>query len=178
MTTPILAIIGYKETGKTTLIEDLTKEFSSRGYKVGAVKHIPHPDFTIDTPNTDTWRYAQANAKVVVAVSPSEIAVIRRVPEADISLDTALKFIVPNEVDLIIIEGFKQQTKDRTDIPKIIVLNAKAEVSFLESYVNIIMAIADDPLKKYNAKIPFFTLKEIEKIADIIEATFPEMKAK
>ena len=165
---PILAVMGNKDTGKTALIEELLKEFSRRGYKVGAVKHIPHPDFTIDTPNTDTWRYVNANAKVAAAVSPDEITIIRKIPKADASLDIVLKHINPDEVDLIIIEGFKEQSKDIAHIPKILIVKSKDEIIPPGLQINEIV-IADSP--QDNSKIPYFPPEEIKRIADMFEST-------
>ncbi len=171
MNSPKVAVIGTKDGGKTRLIEALTRELSKRGYKVETVKHIPHTDFTIDTPNTDTWRHAQAGARTVVAVSPHEIVVIRKALEADASLDEALKLTESDEVDIVIIEGFKRQIKDRLDIPKIVVLKSKDDVHFLDSQKNVIMAVTDTP-EDYNLNLPCFTYEEIKRIVDILEAIF------
>ncbi|MBS7635908.1 molybdopterin-guanine dinucleotide biosynthesis protein MobB [Candidatus Bathyarchaeota archaeon] len=47
-TATVIAVLGSKESGKTTTIEALTRELTRRGYKVAAVKHIPERDFTIE----------------------------------------------------------------------------------------------------------------------------------
>jgi len=75
---PAIAVVGRKNSGKTRVIEILTIELTKRGYKVAAVKHVPKKDFTIDTEGRDTWRFANAGAKIVVAVSPMEIATIEK----------------------------------------------------------------------------------------------------
>ncbi|MDX1776336.1 MAG: molybdopterin-guanine dinucleotide biosynthesis protein MobB, partial [Desulfobulbales bacterium] len=36
---PVIAIIGKKNCGKTTLIEKLIPEFIGLGYRVGTIKH-------------------------------------------------------------------------------------------------------------------------------------------
>ncbi|HCW93969.1 MAG TPA: molybdopterin-guanine dinucleotide biosynthesis protein B, partial [Flexistipes sinusarabici] len=39
---PVLSIVGSSDCGKTTLLENLIRELSGRGYKVGTIKHDVH----------------------------------------------------------------------------------------------------------------------------------------
>ena len=73
-----IAVVGTKKSGKTTTIENLTRELTKRGYKVATIKHINEPDFTIDTLGKDTWRYAQAGAKTIISVATNETAIIQK----------------------------------------------------------------------------------------------------
>lgn len=52
----IITISGVKNSGKTTLIEKLLKEFCADGLRVAVLKHDGH-DFTCDIPGTDTYRF-------------------------------------------------------------------------------------------------------------------------
>ena len=56
----VIAVVGTKGSGKTTTIEYLISRLSDEGYKVGSIKHVHHPDFSIDTDGTDTWRHTRA----------------------------------------------------------------------------------------------------------------------
>jgi len=67
---PVIAIIGKKNCGKTTLIEKLIPEFIDLGYRVGTIKHH-HGTMSMDQPGKDTWRHKQAGAHAVVLSSPS-----------------------------------------------------------------------------------------------------------
>ena len=42
-----IAVIGWKNSGKTTLVSNLTNYYSNKGIKVGVVKHAHH-NFDID----------------------------------------------------------------------------------------------------------------------------------
>ena len=57
----IITISGVKNSGKTTLIEKLLKEFCADGLRVAVLKHDGH-DFTCDIPGTDTYRFSAAGA--------------------------------------------------------------------------------------------------------------------
>lgn len=116
----IVAVVGRSGSGKTVTIEYLIGQFSVEGYRVGAIKHVHHSGFTIDTEGKNTWRYAQAGAKVVVAVSPNEVAIIKKtLQEADVShIVETLK----NEesLDIIFIEGHHKLIAKRSDVLKIL----------------------------------------------------------
>jgi molybdopterin-guanine dinucleotide biosynthesis protein B len=117
---PILAVVGPSGSGKTTLIEYLVRNLSKEGIKIGTVKHVHHQGFTIDTENKDTWKHAKAGAQVVICVSPNEIAKIRRKKSTENDLVLALESLKNENLDFIIIEGFRTLTSKNIRIPKIV----------------------------------------------------------
>ncbi|MFR7443500.1 MAG: molybdopterin-guanine dinucleotide biosynthesis protein B [Sellimonas intestinalis] len=59
---PVLfGVAGDKNTGKTTLMEELIRRLTNRGWKVAAIKHDGH-DFEADREGTDSWRHYHAGA--------------------------------------------------------------------------------------------------------------------
>ena len=68
MTTAVIGVAGWKNSGKTTLIVRLVTELRRRGYRVATVKHAHH-DFDIDKPGADSFRHRQAGA-MEVAITP------------------------------------------------------------------------------------------------------------
>lgn len=69
MSSPIIMVAGFKNSGKTTLIENLVKDIVSIGRKVAVVKHVYHSDFEVDHEGKDTWRFTKSGAQCVVAIS-------------------------------------------------------------------------------------------------------------
>ena len=63
----LVAVVGGKHSGKTTVIEHLNRELKSRRYHVGTIKEMVRVP-TLDTPATETDRYTRAGAEVIVAV--------------------------------------------------------------------------------------------------------------
>lgn len=118
----IFAVVGSKKTGKTTTIEYLTRQLAKEGLKVGAIKHIHTSHFSIDTPKKDTFRYAQAGAKIIVGAADGEIAVIKKINEPDESfhLQEILNFIEKENLDVVFLEGFHSTIAQRKDIHKIV----------------------------------------------------------
>ena len=57
----VFGIVGWKNSGKTTLVERLVAEFVRRGWRIATVKHAHH-DADIDHPGTDSFRHRAAGA--------------------------------------------------------------------------------------------------------------------
>ena len=70
----IVAVVGGKHSGKTTVIESLIAELKCRGYRVGAIKEMVRIP-TLDTPATETDRYTSAGAEVIAAVPRHETVI-------------------------------------------------------------------------------------------------------
>ena len=112
-----IAVIGSKNSGKTTLVSKLVNYFSSQSIKVGVIKHAHH-SFEIDHPNTDSYKIRKSGAYKTTIVSDKRLAFIEeRANENEIDLNSLMDM---NEgCDVIIFEGFKK----RKEIPKIEVFN-------------------------------------------------------
>ena len=54
--TKLIGIVGWKNSGKTTLIERLVARFAGEGLRVATNKHAHH-DFDIDHSGKDSWRH-------------------------------------------------------------------------------------------------------------------------
>jgi molybdopterin-guanine dinucleotide biosynthesis adapter protein len=98
----------------------LISHLSNEGYRIGSIKHVHHEGFTMDKEGTNTWRYAQAGSKVIAAISPDEIAIIKKTDAALNDLDQVIGLLEKEQLDIIIIEGFHSLIARREDIPKII----------------------------------------------------------
>jgi molybdopterin-guanine dinucleotide biosynthesis protein B len=115
----VVAVFGYKKSGKTHLIERLVKEVSNLGYRVSVIKHIHHGDFDVDIEGKDTWRFLRAGAVGVSGISRLRLYLnirINEYPDIDEIIETLGKYS-----DIIFIEGLKNILGHRTDIYKIAV---------------------------------------------------------
>jgi molybdopterin-guanine dinucleotide biosynthesis protein B len=116
----VIAAVGTSGSGKTTTLEYLISNLAAEGYRVGSIKHIHHKGFTMDREGTNTWRYAKAGSKVIVAISPDEIAVIKKTDAALNDLDQIIELLEREQLDIIFLEGFHGLIAKRKDVPKII----------------------------------------------------------
>jgi molybdopterin-guanine dinucleotide biosynthesis adapter protein len=165
----IVAVVGSSESGKTTAIEAIIKGLTKKGYTVASAKRIPETDFTIDTEGKDTWRHAKAGASTVLSVAPNELTVIKKVDTTKYKLEQLVAEL-PDETDVIIIEGFKSLIGQDMTIPKIVATKTDDEISdALERYKNILTFIGHAPDRKTETEIPFIdALKEPEKLVDLV----------
>jgi len=165
----VVAVIGRKKSGKTAIIELLTKELVGRGYKVAAVKHIPEPKFTIDQEGKDTWRFVQAGATTVISVSEHEIATIERMNTNDISLERILQKCKDN--DLVLIEGFRDLVSKNSEIAKILIVTSADETAKdLKTFHPAIALTGITRPRMAKTNIPFVNLsKNPKKLADLVE---------
>jgi molybdopterin-guanine dinucleotide biosynthesis protein B len=167
----VIAVIGGKKSGKTTAIELLIKELTRRGYRIAAVKHIPEPNFTMDEEGKDTWKYAQAGAVTIIAVSSQEIATIEKVAPASFSLKKVLQKC--RDCDLVFLEGFRDLVVNDSRIDKILVVSSAEEVAKdMKKFHPIIALTGPVQLRKAERHIPYVNvLENSKKLADLIERT-------
>lgn len=102
----VFGVTGWKNTGKTTLMERLVTQIAGRGLTVSTVKHAHHAT-EIDHPGRDSFRHRTAGAHEVIVASPVRWALmheLRGAPEP--ALDQLLAHLAP--VDLVLIEGYKR----------------------------------------------------------------------
>lgn len=109
---PMVAIIGRKHSGKTTLVVRLAAELHRRGHRVMTIKHGAHT-FNIDPASTDTYRhYHEGHAERVAMVAPDKFALVMRWSEELSAEEIASRYM--SDADLVLCEGFK-----RSALPKI-----------------------------------------------------------
>ncbi len=167
----LIAVVGSSESGKTTAIESLIKGLIEHGYTVASAKRIHEPDFTIDAEGKDTWRQANAGASVVLSVAPKELAIIKKIETRNYALEQLIAEI-PDEPDIIIIEGFKSLVGQDMTIPKIVATKTDQEISeALEKYSNILAFIGYIPKQKKKIEIPFIDIiTEPEKLVELVNS--------
>ncbi len=133
----VFGIIGWKNTGKTHLVERLVTALVKRGYRVATIKHAHH-SFDIDHKGRDSYRHRMAGASQVMVVSDSRFALMGEglgeggVPD----LSTLLAKLEPT--DFVLLEGFKTAPlpkiecyrggADSADTPNLLAQNDKTIV--------------------------------------------------
>jgi molybdopterin-guanine dinucleotide biosynthesis adapter protein len=109
----IYGVIGWKNSGKTSLMERLVAEITGRGFSVSTVKHVHH-DVDLDQPGKDTFRHRAAGAREVVLASANRFALMseHRGPEPDLA--AILARLAP--VDLVLVEGYKRDSHRKVEV--------------------------------------------------------------
>lgn len=156
----VLLVVGGKKSGKTTLIEKLIPELCGRGYRIGTVKHHHSSSpLDVDRAGKDSWRHRKAGARFVALVSPTEVATFQNTEEAT-PLDEVLGSLI--SVDLVLVEGFRAESKPRIQIRGGLTQNAS-------SYAKDEYLLALVSPENSNGEVPCFRPDEIRPLADLIE---------
>ena len=153
----VFGVTGWKNAGKTTLVERLVAEFVRRGWRVSTIKHAHH-DVDVDQPGRDSYRHRAAGAGEVAVVGGLRYAIMRE--QAEATLAEILARLAP--ADLVLIEGYKRESH-----PKIEVRAGQAP-SLAAEDPNVV-AIASD-VQPAETHLPWFRRDDIAGIADFIVA--------
>lgn len=130
--THIVQIVGYKNTGKTTLMKLLVHHFSEQKMKVGTLKHHGHGG-DIDLPeNTDSTSQFKAGS----LISGVQGETLTQLTFHNIPIDELVNMY---PVDLLLIEGFKE-----ADYPKIVLLKSRKELSLVDDLTHILAVGTQD----------------------------------
>jgi molybdopterin-guanine dinucleotide biosynthesis adapter protein len=154
-------IIGWKNAGKTSLMERLVAECVARGLRVSTVKHVHH-DVDLDQPGKDSYRHRAAGAREVILASAQRFALMGEHRAGEPPLADLLARLAP--VDLVLVEGYKRDLH-----PKIEVWRAAAGHDLIQPSDPTIRAVATDsdlpPLS-----VPQLDLNDTRAVADFILA--------
>ncbi|EAC7885452.1 molybdopterin-guanine dinucleotide biosynthesis protein B [Listeria monocytogenes] len=136
----ILQIIGFKNSGKTTLLNALIRASRKENYTVSAIKHDVH-DFSVDHAGTDSYSFQESGAAAVVIANSRQYAVME---QTGIDLKTAIQKLP--ESDIILIEGYKEGP-----FPKIILIREQAEIKLLKNSKAVYKIATHNPALKKEA---------------------------
>jgi molybdopterin-guanine dinucleotide biosynthesis protein B len=157
---PVVSIVGQSGSGKTTYLEKLIGELTSRGYRIATIKHAAGGISYSDS-DKDSGRHIQAGSEVTIVSTPSRAVLVRPVAR-ELSLSELVQML-GEDYDLILTEGFKHG-----DAPKIEV--HRHEVGAPLSEVKKIIARVTDQPQEDN--IRQFAFGEVKELADLLESGF------
>ena len=156
----VYGIVGWKNSGKTTLVERLVIEITGRGFTVSTVKHAHHT-FDVDHEGKDSYRHRSAGAQEVLLASRNRWALMHEIRnEAEPPLSEFLEKLAP--VDLVLIEGYK-----RDGHAKIEAHRAETKQNLLANEDLTITAVASN-YGVDGLSVPQFDLDDVDGIASYI----------
>jgi len=157
----VYGVVGWKNAGKTGLMERLVTEITGRGFTVSTVKHAHHT-FDVDHAGKDSHRHRIAGATEVMLASRNRFALMHELRDEDEpTLNWLLTRIAP--VDLVLIEGYKRDAH-----PKIEAHRAEPGNPLIAPDDPTIRAVASDVALELDR--PVFDLNDTVAIADFILA--------
>ncbi|MNJ56968.1 Molybdopterin-guanine dinucleotide biosynthesis adapter protein [compost metagenome] len=165
---PVIQIVGYKNSGKTTLIGKLLEILNAMNLRVAVIKHDVH-GFEADRESTDTFRHRRAGAVATAITSPWRTAIIE---EQETQLSELIKRFA--DYDMTIVEGFKQEC-----YPKIVLIRNDEDLTLLKELTNIQAVVfrqeAEECLdndgtggRLVRPDLPCYSIDDVEEIAKLI----------
>ncbi|KXY44596.1 molybdopterin-guanine dinucleotide biosynthesis protein B [Bacillus mycoides] len=129
----ILQIVGYQNSGKTTLVEKMVHALTEREMKVATIKHHGHGGFP-EVAQKDSERHRKAGA-VVSSVEGAGLLSLSSLRD-EWSLQEIIRLYEFFEVDMILIEGYKAE-----NYPKVVLLRSAEDAELLHKVENIAAVI-------------------------------------
>ena len=155
----VFGITGWKNTGKTGLVERLVTELSFRGFTVSTIKHAHH-SFDVDYQGRDSYRHREAGACEVLLSSGNRWALMHELRGADeMSLADLLSKLTP--VDVVLVEGFKTEGHEKLECHR-----ASTSTMVIGRADDTIIGIASDI--ELDVELQFFDLNDTKVIADFM----------
>ena len=160
---PVLGFCAYSGTGKTTLLKQLIPELSHRGLRVAVIKHAHH-NFDIDIPGKDSFEMRKVGAKQMLVASHVRWALMTEDKvEGDPDLVHLLSKIEVNDIDIVLVEGFK-----KLPLPKIELYRAAHGKEFIHSHDDNVLAVACCQETHLPENVKRLDLNNVEQIADYV----------
>ncbi len=150
----ICQIVGYKKSGKTTVMNSLIRYFSSSEMKVGTLKHHGHggePDVVEDT---DSTMHIESGS-LVSGVQGENITQLTF--DVKMELDKLIQLYSNFPIDLLLVEGYKNAS-----YPKILLVKNKQDFSLLSDLSNIIAVGTWDENLLDNSKFPTININNLD----------------
>lgn len=167
-----LGIIGYHQTGKTTLATCLIRELTKKGYNVCSIKDIHSETYHSDTEGKNTFLHTQAGSKAVFAKGLYDSALLFPRP---LNLKEMVSYL---QADYLIIEGLQN-----APVSKIVCAENTDQLDELIDDTCIgISGVISSKMKSFKG-LPFFSLPDDlsvlistieEKCFDILPLAEPE----
>jgi molybdopterin-guanine dinucleotide biosynthesis protein B len=150
----VIGIVGFKNSGKTTLTRALAQELVARGHAVAALKHTSHQ---VDVAEKDTATLLEIADQVAI-VSDGMTGVFWR---DSMSLEDVLAYL---DADIVLVEGFKEEKS----YPKIACLRGETDDADLLD--GLVVAVTGPTDQVEVSGIPAFDRDDVAAIAGLVES--------
>lgn len=159
----IVSVVGYKKSGKTTLVEKMIPIIRSKGYKLGVLKFTGE-GLPVEAEGKDTARFRAAGAEMVGLCGEDHFSLFQAGEPPALPLDRLAAFFFP-EAHMVLTEGFKKQ-----GFPKIALLSEGQEEKLLAEVRGVVLATVGP--RPFRENLPHFQPEEAERIVEMLERRF------
>lgn len=156
----IIQIVGYKNSGKTTLAAKLIEHAAQKGFRTASLKHHGHGGVPEGIYDTDSEKHRQAGA----LISGVEGDGIFQLSKENWTLDEMIQIYEFMHVNLLIIEGFKA-----CSFPKVVLISNEKDFELLDKVENVKAVITRVALERAYP-FPIFQQRDMNGICKWLES--------
>ncbi|WP_096156736.1 MULTISPECIES: molybdopterin-guanine dinucleotide biosynthesis protein B [Bacillus] len=156
----VIQIVGFQNSGKTTLVENVIRRLTCKGLEVATIKHHGHggaPDYG---PRRDSLKHMEAGSTISTVEGSGGIQLVSN--SRGWNLERILSFYKFLGTETVIVEGYK-----REKYPKIVILRSKQDLHLLKELSDIIAVVVWGDLE-IKEEIPVFHITDTEKLLEWI----------
>lgn len=134
----ILQVVGYKDSGKTTLMLELVRLADANGKRVATIKHHGHSGaLEMPAEGTDSMRFFRQGAASSIVYGDGVIQQHTRKKEP--AVEELIAMAKQPGIDLVLVEGFKTASYE-----KIAMIRSENDWGKLKDLANIRLAIVPE----------------------------------
>ncbi|WP_208589101.1 molybdopterin-guanine dinucleotide biosynthesis protein B [Gracilibacillus suaedae] len=138
----VVQVVGYKNSGKTSFISQWIEYLRRKDYQVATIKHHGHGGEPEQVQETDSYQHFDRGAKLTTVIGENQLLITA--DKKKFSLETLLLFYQSIDIDIVIIEGYKQLA-----LPKIVLLQDEMD-TILETVENVKYVYKENPEYIFN----------------------------
>ncbi len=160
----IYQIVGYQNSGKTTIILKLIEILKNEGIKSATIKHHGHGGRPDILSQKDSAKHINAGA--VASLVEGEGRLCLQADETAFTLEDQIRFVDFFRPDIILIEGHKMKS-----YPKLLILRDENDLSLISDVCNILTVIVWNKelinTVREKLKVPVFHITEEKALTEI-----------
>ncbi|MGE6259631.1 molybdopterin-guanine dinucleotide biosynthesis protein B [Heyndrickxia sporothermodurans] len=150
--TKVFQIVGFKNSGKTTLLTEVINHWKHHHHQVGIIKHHGHggtPSAKIE--KTDTDKLLNAGAMITAVEGEGELLLQNE--NRKWSIEDIICVYKLFSLDLILVEGYKNAS-----YPKAMIIKNEKDIRLLDNLQNVQAILTWIPLQK-KQPYPIFSMQ-------------------
>lgn len=150
----ILQVVGFQNSGKTTMILKLIETFTNMGLKTATIKHHGHGGKPLAPEHKDSTKHLSAGA--AASIVEGDGALILQAERSSFSLEDQIKLLDFINPDVILIEGHKQ-----AKYPKLVIVRDQDDLSLLDQVSNCLAVVLwHNKLKNALLDVPCYSIHD------------------
>lgn len=145
-TVKVLQVVGFKNSGKTTLVEHWVRLLGNQEQAVAVLKHHGHEKgLALPDETTDSMRFTKAGAISSLATDGAMLQM--HYQKLKWEIEDLIDMAKQSEPDVLLIEGFKNAT-----YPKVVIVRTMEDWDALQQLENIVCVIVHPNVQLENVR--------------------------